>query len=79
MKQRKYVKGVPIDYFPPTEDDAGFMAFYSVSSRDPEVEYTTIVELSDNRIHCSCSGYIYRQTCKHVEQVKSYFTSQNEK
>lgn len=59
--------GHAVRYWPATDDDIEFFEFDVPSAKDPEVIYTVL--LDSISAQCSCSGYQYRKTCRHVTLV----------
>lgn len=45
-------------------NDPGFYAIY--------VGAYTVLREKDGSMECSCKGWYYRQSCKHVQEVQDY-------
>ncbi len=49
----------------------GRPGFYRTRSRSDPSERHSLVAGPDGIVGCSCSGFYYRESCKHVEQLKN--------
>jgi hypothetical protein len=49
----------------------GRPGFYRTRSRSNPHERHSLVAGPDGIVGCSCSGFYYRESCKHVEQLKN--------
>lgn len=45
--------------------DDKFVELMIPSSKDPEQEYSVIIDAQDKV--CSCRGFLFRQYCKHID------------
>jgi len=46
-----------------------YARFPFVSAVDPAVQYKTTI-YTDGSDHCTCEGFRYRETCKHVRMLR---------
>lgn len=51
------------------------MSFYLVASAT-EAGRSHVVALQGSRMHCDCTGFGYRGTCRHVKAVEAYIAAE---
>ena len=53
------------------QKEKGIYSFSVSSFSDPEKVYNVFLDRK-NKFHCECTGFVYKQTCGHIDSVKHF-------